>query len=440
MFKINLIPLSIKNKQSLKDEFFEEVDINEILCYKNIVYRNENNDVIAEDTIAIGKVNEFGETPDDYEEKQDEEVYFSYAITLPIFSLQDKQKFIECSDIIKNSELEDIEEYFDTTDNLLIAYNSVKKTFHCTIAEKREVLEYKNGIFEKHLLIDENNFDRERFQELLNGSCIMTNILNRCAEIIEKSEEKCDDFEEKQSCLSCVKESFRTLENDDYNCLEKLAHYTIYYGPMYVSEIYHFLRESQIIENNFLELDRPINVISLGCGFGPDNVALHKHRKDKCLDVEIYYKGYDIEPLWGNISSAVMHNVPEVKNIVEDDFDCSEADIIFMNKVFSTLKNNSFHTDFLNNFESQLDDFPIGSLIVYNDINHVNEGRDIFKNFMQRNSFEIIGKYFFDNSGYNDNYTVLQSSENVCETPHGLPCESKTIPAQLVFIVYQKVE
>lgn len=111
-----------------------------------------------------------------------------------------------------------------------------------------------------------------------------------------------------------------------------------------------------------------------------------------------------------------------------------------MNKVFSTLKKNDLHDSFLDNFQSQLDDYPIGSLIVYNDINHINEGRDIFKNFMQRNSFEIIGKYFFDNSGYNDNYTVLESSENVCEIPHGLPCESKTIPAQLVFIVYQKVE
>lgn len=439
-FKIDLIPLSIDNKQSLKDEFFEEVDINEILCYENTLYRDETDDVIVGDTIAIGKVNEFGEIPEDYEEKQDEEVYFSYAITLPVFSLQDKQKFIECSDIIKNSKLEDIEEYFDTTDNLLIAYNSVKKTFHCTIAEKEEVEDYSNGMFKKYLLIDKNNFDSKRFQELLKGSCVMTNILNKCAEIIKVSEEKCDDFEEKESCLSCVQNNFRTLENDNYDCLEKLAYYTIYYGPMYVSEIYHFLRESQIIENNFLELDRPINVISLGCGFGPDNVALHKYRKDKWLDVEYNYKGYDIEPLWREISSAVMQNVPELKNIVEDNFDCSEVDVIFLNKVFSTLKNNGLDNDFLNNLESQLDDFPIGSLIIYNDINHVNEGRDIFKNFMKRNSFEIMGKYFFNNSGYNDYYTVLESSENVCEIPHGLPCESKTIPAQLVFIVYQKGE
>lgn len=439
MHKINLVPLSIENKQHLKDEFYEEVNINEILCYENIVYRDGSNDVIFEDTIAISKVSEFGKIPESYEERQDEEVYFSYALTLPIFSLQENIKFINLSSILKNS-IYDIEEYFYNTDNLLIAYSNVDKTFYCTIAEKEEVLEYKNEMFKKYLLIDEDNFDRRKFQELIDESCIMTNILNRCAEIIQETEEKYDNYAEKKMCLPCVKNSFRDSGNDTYSCLEKLAHYTIYYGPMYVSEIYHFLRESHIIENNFLKLDRPINIISLGCGFGPDNIALHKHKKDKWLDVEFNYKGYDIEPLWGNISSAVMHNFPEIKNIVEDDIDCSEADIIFMNKVFSTLKKNDLHDSFLDNFQSQLDDYPIGSLIVYNDINHINEGRDIFKNFMQRNSFEIIGKYFFDNSGYNDNYTVLESSENVCEIPHGLPCESKTIPAQLVFIVYQKVE
>ncbi len=439
-FKINLIPLGIKDKQSLKDEFYEEVNIGEILCYKTIVYKDKNDDVIVEDIIAIGKVNEFGDIPEDYEEKQDEEVYFSYAITLPVFSLQDNQKFIECSDIIKNSKLEDIEEYFNTTDNLLIAYNSVKKTFYCTIAKKEEVEEYKDGIFKTHLLIDKNNFDSKKFHKLVQGSCVMTNILNKCAEIIEKSEEKCDDFEEKESCLSCVQKNFRTLKNDNYDCLKKLAYYTIYYGPMYVSEIYHFLRESQIIENNFLGLERPINIMSLGCGFGSDNIALHKHCEDKWLDVKYNYKGYDIEPLWEKISSAVMQNVPELKDIVKDDFDCSKVDIIFMNKVFSTLKNNELHEDFLGNFRDQLDDFPIGSLIVYNDINHVNEGRDIFKTFMLQNSFRIIGKYCFNNSSYNDNYTILESSENVCEISYGLPCESKTIPTQLVFIVYQKVE
>jgi len=441
MYKINLLPLDIKNKQYLEKELFEEVSINEILFYEDIIYRDENYDIIAGDMIIIGKVNNFGEIPANYEVRQDgEEVDFLYEITLPIFSFQENNKFMNFSYILENSNLNDIEKYFDTTNNLIIAYNSIKKTFHCTIAEKEEILEYNNGIYQKYLLIDEDNFDSKKFQDLLDEHCIMTNILNRCAEIIQKTEEKCDNFEEKESCLSCVQNSFRTLNNDDYDCLKKLAHYTIYYGPIYVSEIYHFLRESQIIESNFLELDKPINVISLGCGFAPDNIALHKHNKDKWLDLEFNYKGYDIEPLWGKISSAVMQNVPEIKNIVEDEFDCSKVDIIFMNKVFSTLKNNGFHNDFLSNFKSQLVDFPTGSLIVYNDINHYNEGRDIFKKFMYQNSFRVVSKYFFNNSAYNDNYTILKSSENVCEIPDGLPCESKMTPAQLVFIVYQKVE
>jgi hypothetical protein len=438
MFEINLIPLSSVNKKNLEDLFYEEVNINEILCYENIVYRNENNDPIAKDTVEIGKVNEFGETPEDYEEKQEEEVYFSYAITLPIFSLQEKQKFIDFSYILDNSTLDDIEEYFGTTDNLLLVYHSIKKTFRCTIAEKEKVEEYKDGILKKHLLIDENNFDRERFQELLNGGCIMTNVLNRCIELINETEERHDSYAENKMCLACLTDSFKGSKNDTYSCLEKLAYYAIYYGPMYVSEIYHFLKESQIIENNFLGLKRPINIMSLGCGFGPDNIALHKHCKDKWLDVEYNYKGYDIEPLWGEISSAVMQNVPELKNIVEDEFDCRETDIIFMNKVFSTLKNNGLHEDFLSNFRDQLDDFPIGSLIIYNDINHY-DTRDKFEKFMLQNSFKCNQKYYAYNS-YGDDWIKLENTNNIIDVPEGLPISPRSDSVDLVFYVYEKIE
>ena len=285
-----------------------------------------------------------------------------------------------------------------------------------------------------------DNISEDAFKELLEEKCIMTNVLNKCSEIIQENKDKYDNYEEKKICLDCVKGNFRSYNRDTYDCVEKLAHYTIFYGPIYVSEIYHFLRESQILENNFLEFDKSINVMSLGCGFGPDKIALEKYRKDKWLDIEFYYTGYDIEPLWLEISSPLMTGVPEIKNIIKDNFDCSETNIIFLNKVFSTLKNNDLHEDFLDNFKNQLDYLPIGSLIVYNDINHFNEGRDIFKRFALDNSFEIIGKYFFNNSSYNDNYTIIESTQNICNIPDNLPCESKTDPAQLVFIVYKKKE
>lgn len=437
--KIELIPLTTECKQYLNETFYEEVTINEILCYKNILYKDSNNDVIAEDTIPIAKVNKFGDIPKDYEEKQEEEVYFSYAITLPIFSsLQEMHKFIECSNIIENSTLDDIEEYFNTTDNLLILYNYIKKTFHFTISKKSEILEYQNGIFGRYLLIDENNFNKERLRELMTENCMMTNLLDRCIQIIHESNQKCNDYEERGNCISCVTNSFNGLNNDNYNCLEKLAYYTIYFGPMYVSEIYHFLRESQIIEKKFLQLDRPINIISLGCGFGPDYIALLKYCKDKWLDVEINYKGYDIEPLWGNISSAIIHNIPELKNIVEDDFDCSETDIIFMNKVFSTLKNNKLHNDFLSNFKDQLEFLPNGSLVVYNDINYF-ETRDKFEKFMLQNAFQCKQKYYAYKS-YGENWIKLENDNNIIKLPDNLPVSPRTNSVDLVFFIYEKMK
>ena len=45
--------------------------------------------------------------------------------------------------------------------------------------------------------------------------------------------------------------------------------------------------------------------MSLGCGFGPDDIALNKYR-DNHLDfnVNFNYYGYDKEPLWNFITNS----------------------------------------------------------------------------------------------------------------------------------------
>ena len=70
-------------------------------------------------------------------------------------------------------------------------------------------------------------------------------ILKRCIEIIEK-EDNCDEFEAKVSCRQCVTSSFYSKNSDTYACLKTLATYTIHFGTMYASEIYHFLEQSKL--------------------------------------------------------------------------------------------------------------------------------------------------------------------------------------------------
>ena len=242
-----------------------------------------------------------------------------------------------------------------------------------------------------------------------------------------------------EHCFSCMRDSFRSPGKDTYDCMIKLCQYTINFGPIYVSEIYHFLTQSKILENNFLQLNRPINIMSLGCGIGVDYMALKKYIFSNELDIEFEYKGYDIEPLWQEITSDTIPNVPIIKDIING-FDCDTTDIIFMNKVFSTLKNHGLHTDFLSTFRDEIENLPVGSFIVFNDVNRFNMGRDDFDNFAQENSLQVIEKYFFNvENAYSDNYTSIASTHNICNIPSNLIHAPKPTVNKTVFFLYKKV-
>ena len=94
-------------------------------------------------------------------------------------------------------------------------------------------------------------------------------------------------------CSVCLREGFYG-GRDTYSCLKKLCYYTMSYGPACVSEIYHFLSFSRILEQHFN--GRTINILSLGCGFGPDYVAAMKYIAEQHLNITVNYCGIDISP------------------------------------------------------------------------------------------------------------------------------------------------
>lgn len=288
----------------------------------------------------------------------------------------------------------------------------------------------------------------------------MVEILNRCNYLYNNLVDCTDKNTNEHKagcCLNCTKSNFRSLENDSYDCLKKLCTYTMFYGPIYVSEIYHFLVQSHFIETSIYELRMHIkrnslhgftpfhinrmipvnlNIMSLGCGFGPDNIALNKY-KDTHLDdnVNFAYKGYDIEPLWNYITHSV--SLPTTYDLLNG-MNFENVDILFLNKLFSTLKNLRLHRDFLNVFEDALDDLPIGSFVVFNDVNNYNEGRDIFDEFAQRNSLEVVSKFYSFQQHYTD-WIELENTNNICTVPNNLAINTKSYFTDLVFFLYKKV-
>lgn len=283
-----------------------------------------------------------------------------------------------------------------------------------------EILKYK---IEKHNLLEKDKN--------------MTDILNRC-DALYKKELDCSDKNErykKGGCLECTQKNFRISNNDTYDCLKKLCTYTMYYGPIYINEIYSFLKESKIIENNFLELNRPINVMSLGCGFAPDDIALHKYINTYLVgkNVHFNYEGYDIEPLWNFITQTDAK--PITYNVL-DGINLQDINILFINKLFSTLKNLGLHNDFLKILRNALEQLPSGSFVVFNDVNHYERGRDDFDKFMNSNNLKCINKYYFD--GYSGDYTYITMDSNICYIIDNPSIKAKELNQTIIFL-YQKV-
>jgi len=119
----------------------------------------------------------------------------------------------------------------------------------------------------------------------------MINILNRCNSLIDELE-NCDDIQIRIDCPTCMHRSFYGENSDTYDCLKKLCYYTLNYGPIYVSEIFHFLTQSRFLENHFLQFIRPINILSLGCGIGVDYMALRKYIATNELDTQLSHLIY----------------------------------------------------------------------------------------------------------------------------------------------------
>ncbi len=286
----------------------------------------------------------------------------------------------------------------------------------------------------------------------------MIEILNRCNYLIGVLKD-CDDIQNKVNCPTCMSNSFYGKNNDTYNCLKKLCYYTINYGPIYVSEIYHFLVQSNFLKSfigekrNYIKNNQlykfnnstqnnmiPIylNIMSLGCGFGPDDIALDIYRNNH-LDFNIVfnYYGYDKEPLWNFVTQT---NALPITYDLSNGMNFQNIDIIFINKLFSTLKKHNLHTQFLTAFQQALQTLPSSSFVVFNDINHQDMGRDEFDKFAQKNSLQVISKYYFPvDNAYTRGYTKIDSTDNIYEIPIGLIHQPKKTVNKTIFFLYQKV-
>jgi hypothetical protein len=187
---------------------------------------------------------------------------------------------------------------------------------------------------------------------------------------------------------------------DEYNCEKLTNYYVLKYGSSYISEIYHYLENSKIIESLG---NTTINVLSLGCGFCPDYFAISQYITDKNLSVQFQYTGLEQSSAW-NTTRLSFPNANCFQADLLKPFSFENIHIIMLNKVFSTIFRHGTANTFLFNLSNAINNsMLLDSILVFNDINHIKMGRDFFDTrISQLFSNQKIRKYYTDNPPYTE--------------------------------------
>jgi hypothetical protein len=201
-------------------------------------------------------------------------------------------------------------------------------------------------------------------------------------------------------CSFCLEKDFYKRP-DEYECEKKMLFYVLNYGPVYISDIYHYLKTSHILES----FSHDINVLSLGCGFCPDYYALTKYIQDYNLDISFSFTGLDKAGTWDKTRKQYQNIQYIQADLTDPNYSLSfqNYDIISVNKMFSTLYRHGTHKLFLHKIHDAITkSMSKGTVLIFNDVNDTNySGRDEFDTAVS-DRFDAVRKYYTD--GYHNWY------------------------------------
>ncbi|MBU0487821.1 MAG: hypothetical protein KKD31_07695 [Bacteroidetes bacterium] len=191
------------------------------------------------------------------------------------------------------------------------------------------------------------------------------------------------------NCYSCLcNEYFNTA--DTYECKKKLSFYVLKYAPSFSTELYHYLVKSKILDrfNN-----EELNILSIGCGCCHDLYCIAFYIKQRNLNINLSYTGIDKSTQWEQLYSQ---DAVYLQQDVVKECDLKGFDIIFINKVFSTLYENKHDKPFLDKLTEAIDrDMIFDAYLVFVDVNSKFKGRDKFNGAVAK-KFNQETKYYFD--------------------------------------------
>ena len=200
------------------------------------------------------------------------------------------------------------------------------------------------------------------------------------------------------SCYNCLYEihyfNGNSCKKSLYDCPKMLYHYVCQYSLRYASEILYAFKD----EAAFLSSFENINMMSIGCGNCPDLMAMEMFLYDYGIKVPVSYKGYDINPLWLPVHNRVQKYCDD--NEINSKFKREDAinyfskfyskntNVIVVSYLLSYLYNTPQKKEILDFFDRIIDNVILRNndkkLIVFNDVNSCNRGRDCFDDFISK--------------------------------------------------------
>ena len=226
----------------------------------------------------------------------------------------------------------------------------------------------------------------------------MIELLQRCIANYERLE--CCHPESLQcDCSLCLHKQFY-LGPDRYNCQKKANYYVMNYGPSYASEFYYYLTNSAVLHENYVAQNiRKIKVLSLGCGFAPDLVALDRYVYDESLPLEIEYHGIDLYNCWEGVRYVTSNSHFHIGDVTQK-INLVGYDMVVLSKLFSTLWKNKLGDQFISILRdavsNQLRD---NGIVIFNDVNSCHLGRDVFHKGVV-DLFGHVRQYYCDSPPY----------------------------------------
>lgn len=256
-------------------------------------------------------------------------------------------------------------------------------------------------------------------------------------------------------CLKCSEEVnyHKPGGRTDYDCQKFMYYYVCRYSWKYCSEIMYALEQIN------LSAYPSYNILSIGCGGAPDLMAFEEMRSAWDTS-EIFYKGYDINPYWNPIHSAIhkytlstedIHSEFINKNIFEVLSKGKPAvrhyNIVVLEYLLSHFPpqnradgaNELYDGLFQNVLSNRLENSPF--LFLINDIDHF-QVRSCFDMLLQKLSDEgyhgsYKRKHFINrNSDYEDGSTQYPTWSNKFPIPETMKeafnCAINCTSAQLI--------